>query len=133
MTPPIWWNLCPQRWTEIQARLLFRHRTNPKPRPEGYRNYSEKGTIGHETVKMVGRGMFSHEYDSIEPHHGLLTPETGKVPPEPSKGHGDDHGGVETAFCWRCKKPIVEPFDSDDPETCQDCGSDIEAHSSRME
>jgi len=49
-----------------QAGYYFYHRTDPKPRPEGYRDYSEEGSIGLETVKMVGRGMFMAEDDGAE-------------------------------------------------------------------
>lgn len=64
-------------WTEGQRQWLlnghrssfFSHRTDPKPRPEGYRDYSEEGTIGQETIGMIERGMFDPECGLYDPIH----------------------------------------------------------------
>lgn len=75
-TPPYWWSLEPRLWLEVQRRLQFDHRTDPKPRPDGYRK---------PKLSAV---------EALEPS------QTGKVPPEPSNGLETAMEAQETAS-WK--------------------------------
>lgn len=103
-----------------QAGYYFSHRTDPKPRPEGYRDHKlsqinpawveagwDQGQPGIPSLAAVLSEKFT-EQDRVELEEAvknaqlsaveaLEASQTGEVPHEPSKGHGDAMEAQETA------------------------------------
>lgn len=77
-----------QRLYDHGRDFTFSHRTDTKPRPEVYR---EMGWGRYERKSVWIKNPL------LSPVEALGPSETGKVPPEPSKGHGEPQGVVETA------------------------------------